>query len=89
MKPSKSLQKMGLDFGPVKCQQDATSIGWFSSRNRDPWQLSGQLLRLIAKVLKNSENQFSEVYNMVLKIILFVEMLDKNTLIFFREKKNL
>jgi hypothetical protein len=77
MKPSNSLKKMGLDFGPVKFQQDSTSIGWLSAAGTDPWQLSGQLLRLIAKVLKNLKNQFSEVYNMVLKIILFLEMLKK------------
>jgi hypothetical protein len=63
MKPSNSLKKMGLDFGPVKFQQDSTSIGWLSAAaGTDPWQLSGQFLRLTAKVLKNLKNQFSEVY---------------------------
>ncbi len=27
---------MGLDFGPVKFQQDATSIGWLSAAGTDP-----------------------------------------------------
>ncbi len=87
MKPSHSLKKTGLDFGPVQFQQDFTSIGWLSAAGTDrPWQLSGQFLRLIAKVLKNLKNQFSEVYNMVLKNILFVEML-KFYFFNFKEKK--
>jgi hypothetical protein len=79
MKPSNSVKKMGLDFRPVKFQQDSTSIGWLSAAGTDPWQLSGQFLRLIAKVLKNLRNQFSEVYiyNMVLKMKLFLEILKK------------
>jgi hypothetical protein len=76
---------MGLDFGPVMFQQDSTSIGWLPAAGTDPWQLSGQLLRLIAKVLKNLKNQFSEMYNMVLKIKLFLEML--NFILFFNFKE--
>jgi hypothetical protein len=52
MKPSKSLKKMGLNIGPVKFQQDSTSIGWLSAAGTDP-------LAVVRAVLK-AHNQGSQ-----------------------------